>query len=57
VLPSPLQAVDEALFDGGADMAVDAAHAGQPVAEPLGLGGFGNLRDFAATMNRRSYGH
>ena len=38
MLPPPLQAVNEALFDGGADVAVDAAHAGQPVAEPFGLG-------------------
>src|SRR5207244_451609 len=43
VLPPPLQAVNEALFDGGADMAVDAPHAGQPVAKPLCLDGFGNL--------------
>ena len=41
MLPPPLQAVHEALFDGDADVAVDAAHTGQAVTEPFGLGGFG----------------
>jgi hypothetical protein len=40
--PSAFKAVDEPLLDGEADVAVDPAHAGQPVPESLGLGGLGD---------------
>ena len=42
LLPAGLQAVDEPLFDGAADVAVDPAGPRQPVAEPFGLGGLGD---------------
>ena len=38
LLPAGLQAVNESLFNGGADVAVDPADPGEPVTEPLGLG-------------------
>jgi hypothetical protein len=42
LLPARLQALDESLFDGGADVAVDAPDAGESVTEPFGLGDLGD---------------
>lgn len=41
-MPACLQAVNEPLLEGGADVAVDASDAGQAVSEPFGLGSLGH---------------
>src|SRR3954468_17902998 len=42
-LPPLFGGVGDALLHGGRDVAVDAAYAGQPVAEPFGLGDLGDV--------------
>jgi hypothetical protein len=41
--PPGLEGVGDALAHGGGDVAVDAAHTGDAVAEALGLGDFGDV--------------
>jgi hypothetical protein len=41
--PAPLENLGDALLHGRGDVAVDAAHAGQAVAEPFGLGDLGDV--------------
>jgi hypothetical protein len=43
LLPTLLESGDETLFDSGADVTVDAADAGESVAEAFGLGCFGDV--------------